>query len=467
MATDILGLPSSDKFAAEGDRFYNHRREIMRYFPQGGASLTGLLSMIETEPVNDSIYIWYEDRYVSPTVTCRGTAALTSTAPSTGDADDGTTAGTGAKAIATDFYLKVSSTVDLKTGHLLRLESTGMTMRVIAVTRGVSDATLLGYVKVNLQRAYTIASATEYASGVLVRVVGTAMGEGASATGIGATSFKRPFPVQNTTQIVYDKFEFPGSVLDMGLKYDKTGPYRKKSQDTLIEHMTGIERSLFWGKRATTSRASFDTSQESLTTRTFSGILEFLELWDAGATGIAIDGATYAPYSQHAAVTLDTDDNKRIITNSSGVMTKKLFDTYIERCGRYHHNRTNEKLVICGSGALMVANEMFQRNSQFQVRYGEKAYGLSLMTYTSPFGDFHFVTHPLWNEDATLRHWMMMLDIWSFRIRPLANRDTRLLKNQQPRGADFRRDAYRTELGLECWQPEGNLLWKNIQTYSE
>lgn len=44
MADSILGLPSSAKFAAESDRFYNHRRKILHLYPSGGAPLTGILS---------------------------------------------------------------------------------------------------------------------------------------------------------------------------------------------------------------------------------------------------------------------------------------------------------------------------------------------------------------------------------------------------------------------------------------
>jgi hypothetical protein len=465
MAESILGLPSSAKFAAEGDRFYNHRRKILHYYPNGGAPLTGLLSMIPEESVNDSIFYWYEKRYQSPKSTLRGTAPWTSSAPSTGDADDGTTAGTGAKAIATVFYLKVASTVSFKVGDIVRLDTTGVQFWITAVTRGVSAETTNGYLTVKLIRAYTIAATSEFASGTVIRVVGSAYGEGASGTGLAAKPFKRPYAIMNTTQIFRDKMEFPGSVLQMGLKYDDTGPYQEKARDTIIDHMTSIERAILFGKRSTTTRTSFDSSQEDLTVRTMSGIIEFLELWDAGSTGLSIDGATYAPYAQKGASTLDSDDEKRIITNADGLVTVDRFNMWAERIGRYAHNRTKEKLVLCGSGAMNAFVKMFRKNSTFQVRYGEKAYGLTLVTLTTPYGDFHLVTHPLFNEDATMRYWALMVDIWSLKYRYLTNRDTRLLKMRQNPGDDFRRDEYLTEASIEFWQPEGNMLVKNIQDY--
>lgn len=468
MADTILGLPTSAKFAAESDRFYNHRRQILHSYPNGKSPLTGILSMCPEEETNDSIMIWWEKRYQSPQTTLRGTSPFTLDAPSTGDADDGTVGTTGAKTITTDFWMKVASTKEFKTGHVVRVDTDGNLWYVIAVTRGVTDTTLKGFIKVRLIRAVTLGViATVFASGTIIRIVGSAYGEGASGANHTPTGFKRPFPIQNTTQIFTDVFDFPGSVLQMGLKYDKTGPYREKAHDTIVDHMTSIERSLLFGRRSTTTRPSFDTSQEDLTIRTFSGIIEFLEMWDAGSTGITVDGATYAPYSFKAPATLDSDDTKRIITNTAGTISVDAFTRYAERCGRYHTNKSDEKLVLLGSGALIALTKMFRLNTNWIVKAGEKVYGLTITQVITPFGTFNLVTHPLFNEDPTMTYWMLFLDIWSLKFRPLMNRDTRLLKNVQNPGDDFRRDKFITEAGLEFWFPEQHMLVKNVQTYIE
>lgn len=465
MAEYILGLPSSKKFADESDRFYNHRRQILHSYPNGKCPLTGILSMVPEEDTNDSIFIWYEKRYRSPKTTLRGTNPMTSDAPSTGDADDGTIITNGAKLVTISYYMKVASTVDFKKGQVLRLDSVGDIYWVVDVVRGVTE-TLKGYLVVRLVRAETVAT-TDFVDGYVIRVIGTAYGEGASGTGKTNTGFRRPYPIQNTTQIHEDSFTFPGSVLKMGLKYDKTGPYREKAHDTVTDHMTGLERTLLFGKRATLSRASFDTTQEDLTVRQSSGIIEFLELWDAGSTGLTVDGATYAPYAFRSAATVDTDDDKRIIANASGTVSVRKFTQYAERVGRYHTNKTNEKLVLLGSGALIALTEMFRRSTTYQVKTGEKVYGLTVTTIVTPFGDFHLLTHPLLTEDTTMTYWMLFLDVWNLKYRPLTDRDTTLLKNQQNRGDDFRKDTFRTEAGLEMWMPESMMLVKNNQNFIE
>ena len=469
MADSIFGLPSSKKFADESDRFYNHRRKILHLYPNGACPLTGILSMCPEEPVNDSIFIWYEKRYKSPQATLRGTDPITTTAPSTGDANDGTASTTGAKVITTDYYLKVDTVKDLKKGQTLELSSDrNIQFWIVNVVPGVATPSLLGYILVRLVRAATFGTiATFFSTSTLIKVIGSAYGEGQVGTGLTSTAFKRPYPIQNTTQIFRDRFTFPGSVLKMGLKYDKTGPYKEKAKDTIVDHMTSIERAIIWGKRSTTSRASFDSNQEDLTVRTMSGIIEFLELWDAGATGISIDGSTYAPYSFKTASTVDTDDQKRVITNTGGLVSVDLWNVWAERTGRYHTNKSSDKLVLCGSGALIAFVKMFRRNTFFEVSYGDNAYGLEITTLKTPFGKFHFVSHPLFNEDATFRYWALILDIWSLKTRPLLDRDTRLLKNRQNPGDDLRIDEYLTELGLEFWAPEQHMLIKNIADYAE
>lgn len=468
MADSILGLPTSKKFADESDRFYNHRRNILHSYPNGKSPLTGILSMVPEEDTNDSIFLWPEKRYQSPKTLMRGTARLTKTAPSTGDADDGTVADAGATAVTLALYIKVDSTTDFRVGHVIRNDTDGVLYWVTAVTRGAASESLLGYLTVKLIRAVTLGTiATVYPDNGVIRVVGSAYGEGAGGAGIKPSGFKRPYWIQNTTQIFRDPFEFPGSVLKMGLKYDKSGPYKEKAHDTVVDHMTSIERALLFGQRGTTSRASFDTTQEDLSVRSMSGIIEFLTLWDAGSTGISIDGATYAPYSFKGASTADTDDQKRIIANAAGTVSVDKFNGWVEKIGRYHTNKSSDKLCLLGSGALMALVKMFRANSNFQVKYGEKAYGLTVTIITTPFGDVNLVTHPLFNEDTTMSYWMLFLDIWNLKYRPLVDRDTRLLKNRQNNGDDLRRDEFLTEAGLELNMPESNMLVQNVQTYVE
>ena len=90
-----------------------------------------------------------------------------------------------------------------------------------------------------------------------------------------------------------------------------------------------------------------------------------MKLWDAGSDGLAIDGSTYAPFDKYSPATSDSDDRKRVIENTSGVITRRNWNVWSERVGRYNSNNSNEKLVLCGSTAINTMHDMFARESTF------------------------------------------------------------------------------------------------------
>ena len=107
MPDSILGLPTSAKYQAAGDRFNAHRRQILNIAPNGGSPLTALLSMIPSEPLTDSIYYWYEKRFKVSQAALRGTNPVTTTVPTDGDTDDGTAVTATSVAITTALYIRL------------------------------------------------------------------------------------------------------------------------------------------------------------------------------------------------------------------------------------------------------------------------------------------------------------------------------------------------------------------------
>lgn len=461
--SSILGLPDFKSFKDANATRASHRRRILHSFPNGGAPLTGILSMMRTEAVDAVEHFWYEKRYVPPRADFRGTNPITSTAPTDGDSDDGTNMSTGNKTVTTDHYIKVDTTERLTQGQIIYLTANGIQFRITAVVRGVADADKKGYIKCRPIRSYT-AAADDDDSGEIV-VIGTAHGEGATGGNVKQTGFRLPISLMNQTQIWRDAFTFPGTVLKQGLEFDKTGPYKEKAYDTVIDHMVSLEFSTIFGIRTTNVVPSFVSGEDDHTVRTMSGIEEYLNLWDAGSAGLSIDGSTYKPFEKFAQATSDTDDRKRVIDNNAGTVSVDQWNIWAERVGRYHTNKTNEKLVLCGSGALSAFHKMFRKESVLNVQEGEKVYGLDFTTLITPYGRFHFVMHPLMNENPQYRNWAMILDVHSMRFRPLRDRDTKLLKNRQNNGDDRRKDEYLTEGMLELHFPENNMIVKNINDY--
>lgn len=465
MADTILGLPTTKKIDDAGLVFNSYRRRLLRVFPSGGCAITGLVSMLKSEETTDPIFHTYTKYWTFPETTTRGTNPLTKTAPSTGDADDGTVAtSTETNSTAGVVYLKVATTKFYRPGIIIQVGTSGNQFRITAVTKGVADDSEKGYVTMNPVRPVTY-SGSHYTSGTKAMVISSAFGEGASGTGMTPLGYFKPISWQNQTQIFRTPVTFSGSVLQQGTKFDDTGIYQDRMKDMLLEHALQIETAFLFGKRATTTRASFDSSQEDLTVRTTGGIIEQLTLWDAGSTGITIDGNTYAPYSHKAAQTNDSDDEKRIIANTAGTFTVDSFNTWMERLYRKSSNKTKDRIAFCGSGAIKAMHTMLRKSGDYEVKYGDEAYGLSFNTIMTPFGKLHFTEHPLFTQMSEYTNAFLCIDPNAHRIRPLTSRDTKLLKNRQPNDADYRKDEYLTEIGFEHLGIETSLLVKNLTTF--
>ena len=460
----ILGLPDYQSFKDSSFVRDSHRRRFLLQFPQGKTPLTTVLSMLDNEPVDAHTHIWYPEIWASPQAAFRGTNPITSTAPTTGDADDGTNMTTGAKAVTVDHYIKVDTVVDLVPGMIIRLTGSDYQFRITEVTKGAADEALLGYIKCLPIRAYT-AAATDDATGG-IEVIGTAAFEGGLAGNHYSDNYKFPFTVQNQTTINFTQFEFSRSVLRQGLEFDKTGPYKKQKYLKCVDHMVKLEKNLLFSQFSTRKGSTLVSGEADKTLRTGSGILEFLQLWDAGSTGLQINGSTYAPFAKYAAATTDADDRKRIIENTDGTITRDKWNIWSERVGRYNSNNTSEKLVLCGSTAINAMHKMFSRETTFNVSEGNGEYGLDFVSLRTPYGKFQFVMHPLLNESPITRSWALILDIHSMKFRPFRGGDTELLKMIQNPGDELRIDKFRTEWLLEMWFPTNNMLIKNINSYS-
>jgi hypothetical protein len=214
--------------------------------------------------------------------------------------------------------------------------------------------------------------------------------------------------------------------------------------------MIGVERALLFG-----SRSTYTDPTSGLPTRTFGGILWHLQQWEAGTTY----GVT--------ASTLDTDDNKRIIANTSGAMTIKVYNNYLERLFRKTNNRANEKLCLCGSGFLNVMNSMYKGDAVLNSNLPmTDTYGMDVTRHRTPFGIVFYKTHPLFNENATMRYNALFIDVQNMRWRKFPGRDTDILKNRQPNDADYRMDEWFTEGGFELQFPESNMYLQNVQDFT-
>jgi hypothetical protein len=226
-----------------------------------------------------------------------------------------------------------------------------------------------------------------------------------------------------------------------------------------LDHMTSIEAAILFGVRA--KQNVTDSNGESLEVRTLGGLEWFLTQFEKGNT---TNGGAFDYRPGGSAATLNTDSNKRIIDLAGTTVTRAVFEGYLERIFAASSNKTNEKLLLCGSTFLTQLNAVYERQIMTTRQMGMKdseTYGLNLTGLQTPHGVVYFKTHPLFSQRSWQKNWGVFLDLPHLKLRPLTDRDTTLLKNRQANDSDSRKDEFLTELTLECWYPESHMIIKN------
>lgn len=441
----ILGLLGTESFSAE--RFTNIRQKVFYAYPNGSAPLLGLLSLPDSEETNDPEFSWYEKRLKkqSTTTASQGSSKgpfMTEAGADAGDSSLSITAGT-------VYRVNVASTDEFRPGHIVKINvarnSGAAAGEIKALVTEITSSTVLKIKPVNTTTLVDNGTTNENV-GKEVLVIGNAFAHGADSTGT-REIYNLPTSHGNYTQIFRTPFTITGSALKTSAKYDQSGPYKDKAKEHSVYHMIEAEKALLFGHKSKTVDST--TNQP---TYTMGGILYFLERWEAG---------DYATVTASA----DSDDDKRIITNSAGTINETTYDTYLERCFRMCNNTSNEKLVLCGSGFLKTINQMYRSQSVLDAYANKDTYGMAVVKHVTPFGTVYYKTHPLFNQNAILRYNALFLDAKFMKLRPLIGRDTELLKNRQPNDADYRKDEWFGEYGFEMQFPEANLYLQNVQSY--
>lgn len=439
----ILGLMTTDSFSSE--RFTSIRRSVFYSNPAGAAPLIGILSMLKEQAVSDPEFVWYEKRL---SLMASTTSQANSAGPFTNTSNADLTSGGWTQAAGTTIRVYVTDKSFFRTGHQIKIEPVSGTTTIIygVVTATGTAAGPKYYIDVQLTEAATAVLNSTVQNGIEVKVVGSTFAQG--SVGNSESIYNLPIAIRNYCQIFRTSFLLTGTAMKTPAKFDKSGPYADKAKEAALQHMIEMEWAMINGRKLqTTATEGGNTLPQYLT----GGIIYWLEQWEAGST-----------YGNTAA-TLDTDDNKRIITNSAGTITERQYDTYVERVFRNTSNVANEKLVLCGSGFLNTINQLYKNkavlNSDLPLT---DTYGMDVVKHRSPFGTLYYKSHPLFNQNALWRNRALILDVNHLSYRYVTDRDSKILANRQPNKADYREDEWLTECGLMMKFPEAHMLIKNV-----
>lgn len=441
----ILGLLGTEQLA--NFRFKNVRRSVFYDYPNGAAPLTGLLSLQEEESTNDPEFSWWEKRLKEQRTTTASQGSskgpfLTAAGSDLTDSQN--------LVAQTQYQVVVASSAQFRVSHVIRipvdLASATGSDTIIGLITAIVDST---HIKFKALKAITSLDngTTNENVGKEVLVIGSAAEQG--QVGAGLAVYNTPVNPGNYCQIFRTPWQITGTNLKTSAKYDETGAYKDQAKEASLDHMRGMEFACLFGEK--TVNVDGTTNQPTYTT---GGILYFLGLWEAGSV------------YENTAATADSDDNKRIIANSTGVITEKQYDEYCERVFRVTNNKANEKLVLCGSGFLSTLNRMFKGRSVLEGMPTKDVYGMNVVRHVTPFGTLYYKTHPLFTQNATLRFNAMFVEVGNMKYRYMDGRDTEILTERQPNNADYREDEWLTEAGFEIRKPESFMYMQNVRDWA-
>lgn len=319
-----------------------------------------------------------------------------------------------------------SGALGFKTGDLLMVESS---QEIVVVTQDPTiDTNLLVQRGFAGTTAAAIAATTAGANPYL-RCIGSAFEEGSDApTGV---SFD-PTQYYNYTQIFRNTLEMTRTAQKTRLR---TGDQVKEAKRECLElHAMDMEMAFWFGKRG----ASVKNGKPWRTT----------------------DGIYNRIYSAATS---------QIITSATAV-TMTVLEGYLKSAFQYG---SNEKMGFTGNAGLLLINQVVRKNSQYNIQFGIKEYGMNVARLVTPFGELVLKNHPLFNQMPGgttagtdylgLDTWLWILDMKQIRYRYFTGDDTRYEKDLAANGFDGDKSGYLTECGLEINNSLTHYVIKNLQ----
>ena len=414
MAT-YLGMRGTGDWSTD-ERPKNFREGILFDNPNGIAPLTAILSKMSNTKVDDPEYSWWTQEYPTQSETLADPADQ-STEYVFSDAILETEVVAGTSGAAADVYVCFDTEAErntFKVGHEVVLRDDSRPDRDVVARVTAVDAVVQNSVypvSLKLLQAEHVADTLGLAN--TMQVVGNANSEGSTRPSAQAID---PTKHYNYTQIFRTAHEVTRTASKTRLRTKEALAGTRR--DSLEFHMMEIEKAFMFGVRSETVPSG------EKTLRTTDGIIS------------AIRRNTPANVSDFA-------------TNGGGTWAAKgktFLEDELEKIFRYGDK---QKIALCGSGALLGLNRLAGTDADINITPGERAYGIRIQEWITPFGTVDLLTHPLMSDVASTRNSMLILEPKRLKYRFIDD-TTFIQDNLKNRGGNNSIDAYQEEYLTEC-----------------
>ena len=424
MVAGFLGMRGNGDWVTD-QRPLNWRQQILYLYPNGMAPLTAILSMMSSEITTDPQFHWWTQ---TQSAIQGAVVGVYTDAAGTVPYVSGGTAGS-------IVYVKIDAAESqmIREGHQILLrDASNWTLDVNVKVIGVSRGTTYAYLTCRLLEADDNGSGVTLANCDVYKVTGNINPEGGEMPD---AVQRNPTKVYNLTQI----FRTPLSITRTARKTKlRTGDqYQKMKSEALEMHSWEMELAFLWGIMTE------NTGANGKPERTTAGLINFIR--------------TYAPLNCDDYTANGTYSGKTWLGSGGGSV---WLDNYLEQIFRYG---ASEKLVLCGSGALLGLNKLaLSGNSRLQLEPGAGAYGIKVVRWITPFGELQLKTHPLFSYDATTRNMMVIMEPKEITYRYIddtafygeGKEDKTHPEGYGARRVDGTNEEFLTEAGLEFGLPQ-------------
>jgi len=420
----FLGMRGTGDWVAD-QRPKSWREMILYRYPNGMMPLTGILSKMGSEALTDPEFYWWTKSL--PTQRATVTGVYTDAALATAYASGG---------IAGDvIYVKMSAAdvANFRAGHQVLLrDASDLTVDVnVKVTaRAVNGAS--SYLTCTLLEADDNSTTHDLSDTDCCLIIGNINSEGAAMPDALAYD---PTKWYNYSQIFRTPLENTRTALKTRLR---TGDqYKEAKREALEMHGIEMEKAFLFGV------PSERTGENGKPERTTLGLIPAIK---GGYNGVTTSG-TVSDYSLSADALYA---GKTWLTAG-----EEWLDNTLELIFR---QGSNEKLALCGSGALLGINKLVKNGGTYDYSATTTDYGIKIVKWVTAFGTINLLTHPLFSFEVTTRNAMVIFEPKDLKYRYIDDTffkaDDRLKKGGWT-SRDGIKEEFLTEAGLEYHHPDG------------
>ena len=374
----FLGMRGTGDWTAD-ERPKDWRETVLFLYPNGTAPLTAILSKMKSEKTIDPEFNWWTKMLPDQAATVTGvyTDSLLSSAYTSGGV------------LGTVLYLKMAeaSAKQFRVGHQVLLrDASDFTVDVNAKVIGRTLNGASSYIQVKLLEADDNSTSHDLSDCDRVLIIGNINEEGATMpTGISYD----PTKFYNLTQI----FRTPLSITRTAreTKYRPGDKYKEMKREALELHSIEMEKAFLFGTKTELTGANGKPE------RTTEGIITFLRNNNSSLVNDYTLNTSFA--------------GKEWLEDGGG---EDWLDAYLKDIFLYGRQ---EKLALCGNGALLGINKLAKAGGHYTLTAQTKSYGLKVIEWVTPFGTIYLKTHPLFNIESTLQYSMLIMEPENLRYR--------------------------------------------------